>query len=392
MNVPRLLIVDDNDDNRFTLSLLLEVEGFTDITMAGDGEEALAVMEAEHFDLVLLDLMMPRLNGYQVLETLKAQGRIGDPPVIMITALDDVESAARCIELGAEDYLPKPFDPVLLKARLHGSLEKKALRDAVREAHDRMEAELRDARELQLGLCPRSFPTPTPTLPYDVFATMEPAREVGGDFYHVFERVDGSLCFAVGDVSDKGAAAALFMARSRDILRLSAETPLPGRLHLPTPGEILARVNRILCAANPALMFVTLWVGILGPEVGALHFANAGHNDPYRLSGGEGIATIGGTKGQPLGIRDGRPYETEGMSLVAGESLFVFSDGIPDASDRSGVRFSETRLERCLLAHSRASAAELVAAVMRSVTEFAAGAAPSDDITAMAIRLTSPAP
>jgi sigma-B regulation protein RsbU (phosphoserine phosphatase) len=386
---PRLLVVDDNDDNRFTLTMLLEVEGFTDIAVAANGEQALEALAAADFDLVLLDVMMPRLNGYQVLEALRAQGQLGDPPVIMITALDEIESTVRCIELGAEDYLPKPFNPVLLKARIRASLEKKALRDQIKATHDRMEAELRDARELQLGLCPSDFPPPTAARPYEVFAVMEPAREVGGDLYDVFERADGSLCVVVGDVSDKGAAAALFMARTKDIVRLTAETWTEGAAVLPEPGEILTRANAMLSRANPSFMFVTMLVGTLGPEPGVLRLANAGHNDPYRLATDGRVDRLTIAKERPLGIRPDSRYATERLPLVDGEGLFLFSDGITEAFSPDGEPFSESRLEDCLRRHAGVPTAELVDRVVRAVGAFTADAPQSDDITAMAAKLTS---
>jgi signal transduction histidine kinase len=126
---PRLLVVDDNEDNRYTLTLQLEIEGYQNITIAEDGQGALDLLQKHEFDLLLLDVMMPKLDGYQVLESLKGQGRLHNLPVIMISALNEVASVVRCIELGAEDYLPKPFDPVLLRARIGASLEKKRLRD-----------------------------------------------------------------------------------------------------------------------------------------------------------------------------------------------------------------------------------------------------------------------
>src|SRR5215475_14814175 len=114
----RLLVVDDNEDNRYTLVMRLEIEGYSDITVADDGEAALELLRTQEFDVVLLDVMMPKVDGYQVLQRLKAEGRLHNIPVIMISALGEVESVVRCIELGAVDYLSKPFDPVLLKARV----------------------------------------------------------------------------------------------------------------------------------------------------------------------------------------------------------------------------------------------------------------------------------
>jgi CheY-like chemotaxis protein len=124
----RLLIVDDNEINRDVLARRLGRQGYT-TAAAENGRKALEMVQTQKFDLLLLDIMMPELNGYEVLRHLKADSHLRDIPVIMISALDDMDSIVRCIKLGAEDYLPKPFDPVLLRARIGASLEKKRLRD-----------------------------------------------------------------------------------------------------------------------------------------------------------------------------------------------------------------------------------------------------------------------
>jgi class 3 adenylate cyclase len=126
-----LLVVDDNEDNRYTLTRRLKREGYTNLTTANDGLQALELLRSRKFDLMLLDIMMPELNGYQVLEQIKADPELRHMPVIMISAVNELESVVRCIELGAEDYLPKPFDATLLRARVGASLEKKRLRDEV---------------------------------------------------------------------------------------------------------------------------------------------------------------------------------------------------------------------------------------------------------------------
>src|SRR5215831_11757347 len=126
---PALLVVDDNEDNRYTLVQRLKRLGYTNVTTAVNGQEALGQLHGHAVDLLLLDVMMPEMNGYEVLERLRADERLRHVPVIMISALDQLESVVRCIELGAEDYLPKPFNPVLLRARIGACLEKKRLRD-----------------------------------------------------------------------------------------------------------------------------------------------------------------------------------------------------------------------------------------------------------------------
>jgi adenylate cyclase len=127
-----LLVVDDNEDNRYTLTRRLKRLGYGDLSTANDGRMALELLRRQNFDLVLLDISMPEMNGYEVLEQMKADAELRHIPVIMISAIEEIASVVRCIELGAEDYLPKPFDPTLLRARVHASLEKKALRDEVR--------------------------------------------------------------------------------------------------------------------------------------------------------------------------------------------------------------------------------------------------------------------
>ncbi len=127
-----LLVVDDNENNRYMLTRRLQREGYQNLATANDGRQALAMLRTRSFDLVLLDITMPEMNGYQVLEQMKADVQLRDIPVIMISAIEDTESVVRCIELGADDYLPKPFDPTLLRARVRAILEKKTLRDEVR--------------------------------------------------------------------------------------------------------------------------------------------------------------------------------------------------------------------------------------------------------------------
>jgi signal transduction histidine kinase len=142
----RILVVDDNRMNRIKLSRSLELQGH-EVGLAEDGQQALDMLRAEPFDLVLLDIIMPGMDGYQVLEVIKANPKLRGLPVIVISALDETDSAVRCIEMGAEDYLPKPFNPVLLRARLNASLQKKSLRD-LEKAYLQQEVMLRQSEKL----------------------------------------------------------------------------------------------------------------------------------------------------------------------------------------------------------------------------------------------------
>jgi sigma-B regulation protein RsbU (phosphoserine phosphatase) len=386
---PRILVVDDNDDNRYTLTLCLDLEGYTNVETAHDGEEAIARLETAGFDLVLLDVMMPKVDGYQVLSWLKDQARLRDLPVIMISALNEMSSVVRCIELGAIDYLLKPFNPVMLKARLGATLEKKRLRDEVDAHLARLEGELNAARRLQMAMVPQSFPAPSAEFPIDLCASMEPAREVGGDLYDFFVTEDGKLCFLVGDVSGKGMPAALFMARAKSLIRIATELMRSSDGASARPADIITRVNRELCQDNSDMMFVTLFFAMLAPASGEVEFCNAGHNAPYRLNG-KTLEPIEGAKGIILGVRPDAVYQTGRLSLAPGECIYVFTDGVTEAADLQEALFSEERLEAVLRAAAGCTSADMIKSVAAAVQGFVGTALPSDDITMLAIRRLDP--
>ncbi len=154
-----LLVVDDDENNRYTLTQRLRRQGYGDVTTAADGRQALELLRSRPFDLVLLDIMMPELNGYQVLEALKADERLRHVPVIMISAVDELDSVIRCIELGADDYLAKPFNPTLLRARVGACLEKKRLHDELARWARTLEERVREkvAEVERLGRLKRFF-------------------------------------------------------------------------------------------------------------------------------------------------------------------------------------------------------------------------------------------
>ncbi len=385
---PRILVVDDNDDNRYTLTLYLELEGYSNVETAQDGEQAIEKLKTKPFDLVLLDVMMPKVDGYQVLAWAAAQPRLRDLPIIMISALNEIDSVVRCVELGAVDYLLKPFNPVLLKARLGATLEKKRLRDEVNAHLARLRAELDAARKLQLAMVPSVFPEPSAAFPIDLAAMMEPAREVGGDLYDFFPTADGRLCFLVGDVSGKGMPAALFMARTKSLIRIAAELMRSPDGGPPGAADIIGRVNRELSQSNPDMMFVTMFFALLTPETGEVEFCNAGHNPPYRLKGSE-LAPVEDARGIILGVRANAKHAAGHLRLAPGEMIYLFTDGVTEATNAVAEQFGEARLEAVLRQAAGKPSARIVDAVAAALRGFVDGAEPSDDITMLALRRTA---
>jgi sigma-B regulation protein RsbU (phosphoserine phosphatase) len=379
-----VLVVDDNEDNRYTLTRRLTREGYANLTVAGNGREALEFMRSKPFDLVLLDIMMPEINGYEVLEQMKHDPVLRSLPVIMISALSEVDSVIRCVELGAEDYLTKPFDPVLLRARVNASLEKKRLRDEIKASLARLESEMSAARQLQLDMLPRSFPQRTADRPVEVCASMQPAREVGGDLYDCFWVAADTFCFLVGDVSGKGAAAAMFMARTRSLVRLAVELWKHSTEPF-TPARVAEAVNNELRQNNDARMFVTVLLGLLDARTGLITYINAGHPPPYRLNR-DGVERYDDRVDAPLGVRSKATYQNRTLVLQPGDALFVVSDGVLEASDTAGELFGAGRLVSALNELRTLHPDAVVGGVTKAVHGFTGLAPQADDITALALR------
>jgi phosphoserine phosphatase RsbU/P len=383
---PALLVVDDNEDNRYTLMRRLTREGYTNLTAVADGREALDLLRSKLFDLILLDIMMPGVNGYEVLEHMKADPTLREIPVIMVSALSELDSVIRCIKLGAEDYLPKPFNSTLLRARVGASLEKKLLRDAVRASLARLEQEMDAARKLQIGMLPLVFPACTPEQPVEIHALMEPAREVGGDLYDFFYASEHLLCFLVGDVSGKGAAAAMFMARTRSLVRMAAQLWRKTSADQITPLRIIEPVNHELCQNNRDRMFVTLFFGILDTKSGVLTYVNAGHLAPWVLHACGSIGAVSNKPAMPLAVRAGAAYEEQTATLLPDDTLFVFSDGVIEAMNAADQFYGNERLQADLCVARELTPKEIVYAIKAKVDDFTGEALQSDDVTMLALR------
>jgi sigma-B regulation protein RsbU (phosphoserine phosphatase) len=381
----RVLIADDNKVNRLLLSRSVELLGHG-VSLAENGRIALERLRAEPFDLLLLDIEMPELDGFAVLDQLEADPQLREVPVIVTSTVEGLDSIVRCIKLGAVDYLRKPVNQVLLKARIGASLEKKRLRDEVRASLARLEKELSQARRLQLGMLPRVFPACTSQQPVEVHAFMEPAREVGGDLYDCFYASASMFCFLVGDVSGKGAPAAMFMARTRSLVRMAVELWQRMDAAAMSSAQIAEAVNRELCQNNDDRMFVTLFLALLDTRTGSLAYTNAGHPAPHVLRASGGIESIDGKLDVPLGVRSKAAYRTAAIALLPGDAVFLVSDGVEEAMNAAGELYTRARLNAVLRNAGKASAADMVRAVTDHVHAFTGSAPLADDVTALAVR------
>jgi sigma-B regulation protein RsbU (phosphoserine phosphatase) len=380
------LVVDDVEENRDLLVRRLRRLGVINVVQAADGREALARMGERSFDLVLLDIMMPEMNGYEVLDVLSADGRIHDLPVLVISALSEIDAVARCLEQGAEDFIFKPFNPTILRARVLASLEKKQLRDTARRELERKRAELNEARNLQLALAPAAAGRDAPLGRISIDVVLEPAREVGGDLVDHFEVGERLHVVLVGDVSDKGAGAALVMARTHSQFRALSVRPDAEALFA-DPAQAAAAVNHALAGNNPSCMFVTLFLGVLDVTTGELAYVRCGHVPPWILRADGGLDRLTVAGGLPLGVMEGAPYRSGRAQLAPGEALLVVTDGVTEGAAPDQELFGEERAGEWLKAAARTASLPTLVAQVRA---HEAGQPASDDLAAVLMRIDGP--
>ncbi|BDD88353.1 SpoIIE family protein phosphatase [Desulfofustis limnaeus] len=250
--------------------------------------------------------------------------------------------------------------------------------------NERIESELRIARTIQMSILPKLFPPFPERSEFDIYASIRPAREIGGDLYDFFFIDQHRFCFLIGDVSDKGVPAAFFMAVTKTLLKVVADQHAD-------PGAILTTVNSDLAEGNESCMFVTLFIGILDLRSGQLATGNAGHNSPIRLNGSG--ATLLPTPHEPLaGAMDGIDYTTTTFQLEAGDTLFLYTDGVTEAVGSDGSFYGEQRLLDTVTEAGGGNAEQIVTAVDDSVRSFCAGAEQFDDITMLCLCFHAPSP
>ena len=371
-----ILIVDDTPANLRLLSQMLTEQGYG-VRAVTSGARALASARAAPPDLVLLDIKMPGMNGYEVCEHLKADPLTRNIPVIFISALDEIQDKVQAFAVGGVDYITKPFQfkEVLARTETHLSLRK--LQKQLRDSNRKMEQELALAGKVQSSFLPGELPT---AAGWQMAAALKPARQTSGDFYDTISLPDGRLGLVVADVVDKGVGAALFMTLSWILIRSYAmEDPAE-------PHRVLRAVNDRILAEIDTGQFVTVFYGILDPATGTLTYCNAGHPPPYLYSAQDGTVARPLTRtGMALGVTDTETWEQATAQLRPGDVLVLYSDGVTDAESVQGTSFGRERLKSRVRASLGCSASEILDALLAGIREFVGEAVQSDDVTLMIV-------
>jgi sigma-B regulation protein RsbU (phosphoserine phosphatase) len=371
----RVLIVDDAKAN---LDILVEgLKADHKLSLAMNGEMALQIATRTPPDLVLLDIMMPGMDGYEVCRRLREMPETSDVPIMFLSSLEEVRDKTRGFEAGGNDYLTKPFEMLEVKARVRSLLKAKAYSDAVKE---QITSELRVAREIQMGMLPHDFSAMEQAYGVEFAAVLEPAREVGGDLYGVCAAAGDRLVVFLGDVSGKGIPASMFMVRAISLARLLARD-------IEEPEIILARLNDELSEDNPSFMFVTFICAVYDPATGRMSIANGGHCRPVLIRAGEPPCWAVKNLGTALGFDTGLDFERTELTLNPGDSLVFYTDGVSEAFNPQDECYGDDRLIADTKALSGQSAPDLTAALLAKVHGFADSAPQSDDIAILTLKI-----
>ena len=372
----RVLLVDDAKAN---LDILVEGLKYDHkLSLALNGEMALQIAARTPPDLVLLDIVMPGMDGYEVCRRLRAMPETAEVPIMFLSSLEEVQNKTRGFEVGANDYLTKPFEMLEVKARVRSLLKAKAYSDAVKE---QIASELRVAREIQMGMLPHDFTAFEKAYGVSFGAVLEPAREVGGDLYGVCAGGPDRLVVFLGDVSGKGIPASMFMVRAISLARLLAR-------EIPEPERILARLNDELATDNPSGMFVTFLCAVVEPKSGKLTLANAGHCRPLILHDAQPPLWAVQRLGTALGFEPGLEFERTELTLQSGDALILYSDGVSEAFNPQDECYGNERLLADVTGVRNQPATDISKSLLGKVRAFAAGAPQSDDIAIMALKVS----
>ena len=373
-----ILVVDDAPDNLQVLAGMLKDRGYK-ARPVPSGKLALLAARKDPPDLILLDINMPEMNGYEVCEHLKADDRLKGIPVIFISGLTEQLDKVKAFGVGGVDYVTKPFQMEVLHARVETHLKLRRLQIELEEyshhlelARDRVKRDLELAREVQRGFLPQRLPE---VCGYEFFAYYESAHEVGGDYYDFISLPRQRLAVLLGDVAGKGVAAALLTAKLSANARFCMLTE-------PDAAAAVTKLNSLMNQSGIADGFVTLVVAVLDPESHTVTLVNAGHPSPllyHRATCSVDEATSKEMAGLPIGVLDGVEYASCQVSLGPGDCILAFSDGVTDAMDVNDVQLQKKGLYAAVQGEAYSPGA-LGERVVQTVKQFAAGRSQNDDI------------
>jgi phosphoserine phosphatase RsbU/P len=373
-----ILVVDDTPANIQILVGILKEKGYQ-LSVATNGREALRVLERVRPDLILLDVMMPEMDGFETCRQIKNSDTLREIPIIFLTAKTDTEDIVKGFEIGAVDYVAKPFNAHELLARINTHLTIDQLRRNLEEKNEELVRAYKRERESAVRVQSQLIPSTTPQIAgWDFATSWHPAREVSGDYFDFIQKKD-HLAIVIADVSGKGMPAALFMATARSVVREKSMGSL-------TPAESLTQANALICADAAIGMFITLFYAELDPQTGTLTYVNCGHNPPYWYHAKDGEITPLAPTGKVLGVDESAQCKQQQIQIEPGDLVLLYTDGITEAFNERDFEFGDESLIAVLDKYCHASTERILNEIFSSLEAFVGSAPQSDDRTIVLVK------
>ncbi len=391
-----ILVVDDTPANLQVLAGMLKDRGFK-VRPVPSGKLALLAAQRDPPDLIMLDINMPEMNGYEVCEHLKADDRLKGIPVIFISALTEPLDKVKAFAIGGVDYITKPFQMEELRARVETHLKLRRLQVELEEnnarlamANERMSRDLAAAAKIQKAF----LPCAAPGVPGTTFAwCYRPCDELAGDALNIIPLGEGRIGLYILDVSGHGVSSALLSVTLSRLLSppsepssiLVRDRDVHDRLDVTPPAEVAARLNRLFPFDLATEQFATLMYGVLDITTGDFRHVSAGHPGPLHLPA-SGPPVILESPGFPIGLAE-EAYGERSVHLAAGDRLYLYSDGLPDAMDASGEQFGDARLLAAIGRSRSKSLQDAVTDLLAQIDTWRGATSAKDDISILAVEV-----
>lgn len=388
-----ILLVDDNLTSLKQAASLLK--DHYKVSMVKSGKQALEFLEKFTPNLILLDIEMPEMDGFETIHRIKSDERFKKIPVIFLTGNHDTATEMKGFEYGAVDFITKPFSQEIMFHRINLQIElfeyQMQLETVIEERTEellatkaenaRIAAELDVAARIQTGMLPKDFDSVSEEGRLSVYATMSPAREVGGDFYDCFAIDEDHVAFVIADVSGKGVPAALFMVTAKTLIKTKAKSSF-------SPSRVLQDVNQEISETNEEDMFVTLFLGVLELSTGKFVCANAGHNPPIHLYPDGRVEYLEMEKNFVLAGIQGMEFAEDEYRIGPGERFLLYTDGVTEAMNTRREFFGEEQLLEKMQGEEAGNLPvnELLEYLGEELKVFSAGEEQADDITMLAFQ------
>lgn len=325
----KILIAEDLEYNRSFIKDVLNAEGYYNLIFAQDGYEAIEKVEKEHPDLILLDLMMPKLDGYQTCVKLKNNKKTRGIPIVIQSAANSSKEREKAFKLGANDFINKPIEALEIVARVKIQLSQYKMLNQLLEYKEKMRQELEDARNMLLSIIPKNTKHPILAKKYNLSLAShyEPSSELGGDYFGLKEVEDHTLCFYVWDFSGHGITAAINTFRLHSLIQSM-------HMHRADAAVFLNMLNEYLYNMLPLEQYATMFYGVLNFETQELNYVGAGSTAPYLISFKTKQIMKINTMGYPLGVTKCADYTNNSINVKDWDSVILYSDALIETLDQ----------------------------------------------------------